>query len=139
MPLSIGMVACCPTTQHSGGFVGGGGSVSDLRTQRTGVNHNQGEFVREFLGDFAEKPAEKTAEESAENPSKNPPENPQENLPQNPPRIPPWKHAPSSTCDRLSVAVGLCYSSGLFWVFNRNLLSTFRCKIHTKIRRKNSP
>ena len=47
-----------PNHQHFGGFGGGGGgakSGSDLRTQRTAVNHNQEEFVREFLGDVWEK------------------------------------------------------------------------------------
>ena len=33
----------------------GAKSGSDLRTQRTAVNHNQGEFVQEFLGIFLRK------------------------------------------------------------------------------------
>ena len=47
-----------------------------------------------------------------------------------------WKRAPSSICDRLSVAVSLCHRSCLFCVFNRNQTSTFRCKIHSEIRQK---
>ena len=166
MPLSIGIVACHPTTPtFCRIWPGGGGkSRSDLRTPRTAVNHNQGECVREFLGKFWEKISQVlcftgcgklSQENSPATPSKihrktrgkirrkirqkirrkirkkNPPENP--------PQIPPWKHAPSSTCERLNVVVSLCHSTGLFWVFNKNQTSTFRCKNHSKIKPQISP
>ena len=38
--------------QHSGGLGGEWKFQSDMRTERTAVNHKQGEFVREFLGYF---------------------------------------------------------------------------------------
>ena len=40
------------------------------------------------------------------------------------PENPSWKHAPSSSCDRLSVAVSLNHLSGVFWMFNRALRET---------------
>ena len=159
------------------GLARGAKSGSDLRTQRTAVNHNQGEFVREFLGDFWEKISQvlcftgfgncfQENRRQFQAKSTNPPQNPLKNPPKirrkirrrirqkirqkihrkirqkirrkirHNPQIPPCKHAPSRTCDHLNVAVSLCHRSGLFWVFNRNQTSTFRCKIHSKIRQK---
>ena len=89
-------------------------------------------------------PLRKSARKSAkkirkENPAENPPKHPPESSPQDPPQNPPWKHLASSSCDRLSVAFGLCHLSGLFWMFKRHQISPYRSKLHSKIRQKIRP
>ena len=84
---------------------------------------------------FSRKSARSSKQNPPENPRKNLPENPLQNLPENPekpPQNPPWKHAPSSSCDRLRVAVCLRHLSALFWMLRRNQTSAFRCKFHSK-------
>ena len=103
-------------------------------------------FQEKSAGDSKQNARQKSAEKirrkirekkCAGNPPQNPPQNPPKIPPENPSQNPPWKRAPSSRCDRLSVAVRLCHRPGLFWMFNSYQASTFRCEIQSKIHSKN--
>ena len=112
-------------------------------------------FVLQGLGRFSRKIRQRFQVKSMENPPKNPPREPL----QNPPEIRrkicrkirqkircKIRHKICHGNTHLQAAViaqalqPVCATSpGLFWMFNRNKTSTFRCKIHSKLRQKNSP
>ena len=117
----------------------------------TGLERFSGKIRRQFQA----KSTEKSAEKSAEKP-KNPPENPPKNPPENPRKFRleicrklhnKIRHRDTHLpADVIVSALQLVGATSLvpplwlvFWMFNRQQTSTFRCKIHSKIRQRDSP